>query len=256
MKTEIKIFEYEPTQEELVTAFFEHGIVCIRTGQERTNLDLKVYANIFGDVYSSPREYKFHSNDDKSVVNISSKQMFGEYELNWHKDMAHTADEYPGAVLYCKNETKIPTVFCYTLNTTLDNKTLEHGCYSGYTGVEEEKENKAREFLRRNPKFRDKYAHFEHHLLDEDAVKREYIHKHPITNETVVYASPGTIVSDDSRKVEQDILENNEIVTHYWQKNDVLFWDNYVTMHARGHLSENEDRIMLRVTYNYNNVNL
>lgn len=253
MKTEIKIFESDPTPEELKGALFEYGIVCIRTGEDRTTDDLKAYANIFGDVYVSPRKYNFHEND-KSVANISAKKMFSDYELHWHKDMAHTADEYPGAVLYCKNETDIPTDFCYTLNTTIDNQIMKHGCYSGYTGVDEEKENKARDFLTKNPQLRDRYAPFEHHLLDEKAVSREYVHTHPISGETVVYASPATVIGDNQVEIEQDILNNNVQVRHTWEKGDVLFWDNYVVMHTRGKLDQAEDRQMLRITYNYNNV--
>jgi taurine dioxygenase len=58
--------------------------------------------------------------------------------------------------------------------------------------------------------------------------------------------------ADESRKLIDELCDHAEdprfVYAHKWKVGDIIVWDNRATMHARTDFSENERRLMKRVT--------
>jgi alpha-ketoglutarate-dependent taurine dioxygenase len=253
----------------IIDHFFSKGFVHISNNKPVPLEELKNICELFGKIHEYKKEritksqkltnidnnYSFIK--DKIFVDISSKGMFGENELNWHKDMMLVKPWFPGSLLYAETDSDTPTNFCYTLNTSLENKVYEHSCFSTNLGFD--KPSKEKEYAKRfrdNPKLAQRVGKFVDNYLDKKYVQpTEYIVNHPVTNEKCVLTSPATMAKlhEEYELLVNDMLENNDSFSHNWKKFDIVIWDNYKLMHHRAKVTD-KTRKLIRLNFNYDNV--
>ena len=233
---------------------FEYSKERITKSQKMTNTEKN---DIEDNTWGGYKNNNYSFIKDKIFVDISSKGMFGENELNWHKDMMLIKPWFPGSLLYAETDSDTPTNFCYTLNTSLENKVYEHSCFSTNLGFD--KPSKEKEYAKRfrdNPKLAQRVGKFVDNYLDKKYVQpTEYIVNHPVTNEKCVLTSPATMAKsqEEYELLVNDMLENNDSFSHNWKNFDIVIWDNYKLMHHRAKVTD-KTRKLIRLNFNYDNL--
>ena len=267
----------------IIDHFFSQGFVHISNNKPIPLEELKKLCELFGKIhqYSKERILKSQNltNDEKDIIendiwggykdknysfiqdkiflDISSKGMFGNNKLNWHKDMMLVKPWFPGSLLYAETDSKTPTDFCYTLNTSLENNIFEHSCFSTNLGFDKpSKETEYAKRFRDNPKLAQRVGKFVDNYLDKKYVQStQYIVNHPVTHEKCVLSSPATMAKSQEQYelFVNDMLKNNESFSHEWKKYDVVIWDNYKLMHHRAKVTDKK-RKLVRLNFNYDNI--
>ena len=243
----------------IINQFFENGFVHIKNEKPVKTDELKNICLLFGELYSYPKNNSFLANNDREVVEISPQAMFGDAEMNWHKDMAHTSPWFPGTLLYCqKQDSSVSSItdFAYTLKSNHKNINTKHSCFSGSTSLlEQKKEKRVLKLIQKKPRLAKKLANFPAHLLEQEPIERPLQQIHPVTGETCYFVSPATQMHSEEGEqtgsdLVNDILFSNESFSHTWSLYDIIFFDNYKVMHRRNKLSD-YSRKLLRIHFNF-----
>tara|TARA_B100001057_G_scaffold488580_1_gene573220 strand:+ start:27 stop:713 length:687 start_codon:yes stop_codon:yes gene_type:complete len=214
----------------LKTEFFNNGIVNI-------NLDtfshdtLKKIASYFGELLKITSNT--HIKDEDYVQKISEEAILGNTYLPWHRDLTYTPGDYHGTLLAFK-ESDYDT---YT--EFLDCNKL----YDSLTDAEK-KYFKEIKITYGVPK---KYTAYN----KDSVIERDLCLQHPVTKQTTLYFSPGSMISSTKPIHQEDLLDRGKVFfkKHFWKKGDILLYDNRRMLHRRpafkGH------RELLRLNFKY-----
>ena len=235
--------------------FFKTGLVVMEADDKVTDKDLTEFASQWGEL--CPQASKFWYNGNSKVAELSAGKMFGTSELGWHKDSSNTKPDYAGTLLYNKSEREINSSTFFVGTTEYDKpekyKFFYHTWGSNHTLLDD-KENRIVEILNKGGKHADrlrKKLNWNTDLINIQPEKRPFKDVHPITNKTVFYCSPATMMGnqDTINKLTEEFIEQNKNVEHKWKKNQIIMWDNFVWFHKR--YATEEHRCMLRVNFSF-----
>ena len=160
-------------------------------------------------------------NGKRTVQELSNNGLFGDGDVDWHHDWSYGRGNYFGTILYnVKNAELSPTWFCDMSKAPEElkrNYTQAVGEYYPPT------------YLHGNC-FTEKQLR----LLEKQRVNRDFIIRHHVTNEEILYCSFGTMRNEKDHDL-MPILEwvKENAYKHVWEENDILIWDNLKMNHKR-----------------------
>lgn len=194
--------------------FFNNGIVYINV--DNINIDLlKQIGSFFGNL--CPTTLKTFIENERYVHKISENAILGSKEVDWHRDMTYDTNECHGTLLaYIDSDTPTYTEFS-DCNIVYNNLSLEDKSYLEDLEIT--------------------YSIPKKYVANQElvTVTRPCLMVHPITKDHTVYFSPETILKTNKHFDQDFIIKQCEQNTfkHYWNKGDILLWDNRRMMHRR-----------------------
>jgi taurine dioxygenase len=209
-----------------------NGLLVVRNAVLSLD-EFEIVANSLGKPVVT---YKHILNQAGTIQEISSNELFGDGDLDWHNDLSYGKGNYDGAILYnVKNAQLSPTWF-------MDMSQLPADMYEKYkdaVGV-------YRPPVQHTECFTDRQIE----LIKKQKISRPFVFDHPITNQKLLYCSPGTIQDCDLDL--SDIIKYSEehSYKHQWQEGDLLIWDNLRMMHRR--FSFAGERVLWRTQFRPN----
>ena len=215
--------------------FFENGI-------EKHNADLtpetfKDYIFGYGKFFST----EIHILDDEGYVQIVSHDgLFERDVVPWHNDWSYGVGAYHGTALYNFFGGHLtPTWFC-DMKLAYDNLP-DPEKYENVVGTYYPPENL------QDRCFTEKQLRY----LRKNKTQRPFIIEHPITNEKMLYFSPGSLVETNVEVDIEELIEHCEQFAFpmFWGDNDMLVYDNLRVMHKRDAFEG--ERILWRIQFNY-----
>jgi alpha-ketoglutarate-dependent taurine dioxygenase len=84
-------------------------------------------------------------------------------------------------------------------------------------------------------------------------MSRPFVFNHPISDQRLVYCSPGTIQECNLDLTDIIKFSEQNSYKHQWMENDLLIWDNLRMMHRRFAFSG--ERILWRTQFKPNYMN-
>lgn len=255
---------------DLPSLMFEHGIVVLR-GLDVDDRSIINIGEMFGDILKNTQADAFAVNDDPRILRVSNIKvddkpagLFGQNDLEWHNDFAHSPGHYHGLLLYNFEGGELAeTIFCDTRSAWdgLDesHKAALHGVIGHHRvthkAYRRELSNAEKRLLSMKQWRIDK-PEYTFGCLHEDDTLRPMIAVHPVTGRKSLYLSPATYVGSEPTISDSDYMDlvrhcdqEKYIYTHRWQPNDVVLFDNLSTMHRRGGFDGT--RILWRMQFNY-----
>jgi hypothetical protein len=202
------------------------------------------------------------------VSNIKSGEnptgLFGNNDLEWHNDFAHSPGNYHGTMLYNEIGGELAeTIFCDTRSAYYDLSAELQDMVNDRIGHHRVTEKAYRRLLSNAEKrllnmtkWKPKNAEFSLACVHPDDTLRPIAPIHPVTGKRSLYLAPATYVGSNPEITEEEYSnllvhceQSKYIYSHKWQSNDILVFDNLSTMHRRSAFKG--DRVLWRMQFNY-----
>lgn len=255
---------------EVTELFFRHGVVVMRDIAVTTDVCVAL-GEMFGAVLTNDMDHAFAVQGDSRLLRVTNRRhddkpmgLFGNNDLEWHNDYAHSPGDFHGTLLY--NElggSLAETIFCDTVAAYAD---LEDDIKSQLTDVVGRHRVGSKAYRRELSKselrllrMRDwKPTNAEYSLacVHDDDTLRPVVAKHPVTGRSALYLGPATwngsdpvISADLYDSLIQHCSQEKYIYRHQWASHDLVLFDNLSTMHRRG--AFDGDRILWRLQFDY-----
>ncbi|MFA5489574.1 MAG: TauD/TfdA family dioxygenase [Candidimonas sp.] len=231
---------------DLRSLLLEYKVVIVR-GVKLTEQEYINFCHI-GHIWTTDdemkMEQKYQIGQYKELVAISNHHgALGSMELLWHADGSHHPTKpYPIRCLY---GAKIPS---NTSATTFADMGL------GLSRLSVEWKQKIETL---------KAIHRPTYNVGWNDIKvvRPFIRNHPVTNEQSLSLDNhftveidgmdpimGKIIIDDLVKMATSC---DNTITHQWEPNDIVIFDNNNTVHRRERITHDEERLLWRITMDY-----
>jgi len=195
-----------------------HGLVKVSCNSP---LKIKEFKSIAYSLGKPLVTSKHVIDEDRTIQELSNNGLFGDGEVDWHHDWSYGRGNYFGTILYnVKNAHLSPTWFCDMSKAPEElkrNYTQAIGEYYPPTHLH-------------GQCFTEKQLR----ILEKQKVKRDFLIRHHVTGEQILYCSFGTMRNIDDHDVTPilDWVEKNSY-KHEWEENDILIWDNLKMNHKR-----------------------
>jgi alpha-ketoglutarate-dependent taurine dioxygenase len=256
---------------DLPQLLFSNGVVVLR-GLSDARSHLMAIAEQFGTVWENSGDHRFAVDQAGKMLRISNTMhddgkpsgMFGDNDLEWHCDFAHTPGNYHGTLLYNESNGHLAdTIFCDTRAAFTDLQRDDQLSLDGVMGMHKVTErayrrqlSAAEQRLLRIKGFKPEHMEFSTACVHDDATARPMVSHHPVSGDSSLYLGPATYVGSDPLLPQgfyERILVHCEQYKyqqiHTWQPDDIILFDNLITMHRRGPYSGT--RILWRMQFNY-----
>ena len=193
----------------------QYGL-CIIRGVEFDLQSFQVVSEKLGKTLKTERHVL---NVDRTIQEISETGLFSNAKVEWHNDWSYGRGDYHGTMLYnVHNGGNAPTMF-------VDMSKLPAAFYEKYKDYIG--------FYAPPLDFQYCFTDKQAKILAKQKISRPFVFNHPITEEKVLYCSPGTLMQPHCDLSDIIKYANNNAYHHKWQKNDILIFDNFKMMHCR-----------------------
>lgn len=210
--------------DQIKSDFLTKGFVHLRNEQPAAASDLLALAESFGPLLTTDR----HTPDHPAIQIIGETGLFGDQDLPWHNDFSYGEGEFVGTLLSNREGGHLATTRFVDMEVaaaTLPDEERER--LRGLTG----------HYFLPAAMMSDFYTEGQERQMKRARSKRPLVFDHPATGRPVLYFSPGTLRRVTGGDVDiQALLQHCEkhAFEHHWQPGDILLYDNYRMMHARG----------------------
>lgn len=250
----------EATVAALTQALAENGILLFRK-QKLTPEQHIAFAKRFGPSAPTPGVSRYLLKGYPELFVVANRDAEGnlletrETARQWHSDHSFTAKPAIGSVLYCR---QLPAV---------GGTTMYNNMYMAYEALSEpfrkmidglraiHDVNNVKQLKNRKPRT-------EEEIKSTPPVSQPMVITHPVTGRKALYVSEmftrqiEGMTEDESRPILEYLFAHSVrpefTYRHFWQVDDVVFWDNRVVMHYAPRDYNPEDtknwRYMLRAT--------
>lgn len=243
--------------DELAKHFRRERWLVLRSERARDLQELKKIARIFGSVLGNAAEDRFRIDSDGEIIRVSNSKdergeadgLFGNHDLEWHNDFAHSPGEFHGTLLYNHDGGGLADFWlCDTHSACAQLSSEEKHELNGVIGLHapgvkayrDVKPSAAELRLLRAKAFKIAKSDYSHYCAHEIPTERALISLDGEGRESL-YLSPATLIGTEPA-VERSVLdrllahcERPEFVRkHRWLPYDTLIFDNRTTMHRRG----------------------
>lgn len=213
--------------DEIKKTICQEGLIVIRN----CNIDLQKFEQISEHLGKTLVTDKHTLNQKRTVQKLSNDGLFGSNDVDWHNDWSYGRGNYFGTILYnVSNANFSPTWF-------MDMSTLPQEFYKKY-------ETQVGHYYPPADLHDSCFTTRQLALLKKQKIERSFVFNHPVTDETILYCSPGTIRDCDIDLSDIILYVNKHSYQHNWEENDILIWDNLKMMHKRS--AFNGDRLLWR----------
>lgn len=205
------------------------GLIVIKKSQ----LSLDQFEEIAHSLGKPLVTFKHVINKHGTVQELSSTELFGANELDWHNDLSYTTGSFFGSILYNHKNAHLAETWFMDMAKMPKEFYNDFKEYVGEYCPPSEHINC----------FNDR----QQAILKKQKITRPFVFTRPDSDHTVLYCSPGTIHNKDVDLSKIINYAEKHSYKHQWQDGDLLIWDNLRMMHKRP--AFDGDRVLWRTQF-------
>lgn len=193
----------------------QNGLVILRNA----TLSMNSFEHLIKKIGKLLVTEKHVLNQNKTVQEISHAGLFGSGDVAWHNDWSYGKGNFFGTALYNFENAQLSETWFQDMSNLPSDFYTEYSSYEGtYLPPQE---------------FSYCFTDRQRALIEKQKISRKFVFNHPITNELILYCSPGTLQNPHPNIDKITEFADNNAYVHSWKIGDLLLFDNYKMMHKR-----------------------